>query len=78
MTGVGATSVVIATLAVIASMKKQLLASPVPVVFDHFGDAQGRLGVQQPGFADLLELVHSGKAYVKISGAYRARQPQEV
>jgi len=30
------------------------------------------LGVDQPGFADLVELVRSGKAYVKISGAYRA------
>ena len=29
-------------------------------------------GIDQPGFADLLELVKSGKAYVKISGAYRA------
>jgi predicted TIM-barrel fold metal-dependent hydrolase len=29
------------------------------------------LGLEQPGFADLLALVKSGKAYVKISGAYR-------
>ena len=28
--------------------------------------------MEQPGFSDLLELVKSGKAYVKISGAYRA------
>jgi predicted TIM-barrel fold metal-dependent hydrolase len=41
-------------------------------VFDHFGGALGELGPQQPGFADLLELLRSGKAYVKISGAYRA------
>jgi predicted TIM-barrel fold metal-dependent hydrolase len=44
----------------------------VPIVFDHFGGAQAALGLNQPGFADLLELVKSGKAYVKISGAYRA------
>jgi len=49
-----------------------VLAAPVPVVFDHFGGAQAELGVGQPGFADLVELVKSGKAYVKISGAYRA------
>jgi predicted TIM-barrel fold metal-dependent hydrolase len=30
------------------------------------------LGLDQPGFADLLELVRRGKAYVKLSGAYRA------
>ena len=59
-------------LAVISSIKEQVLASPVPVVFDHFGGAQAHLGTGQPGFADLLELVRSGRAYVKISGAYRA------
>ena len=48
-----------------------MLSSPVPVVFDHFGGAQAALGPSQPGFADLLDLVRSGRAYVKISGAYR-------
>jgi predicted TIM-barrel fold metal-dependent hydrolase len=59
-------------LAVISGIKDLVLASPVPVVFDHFGGAQAALGLGQPGFADLVELVRSGKAYVKISGAYRA------
>jgi predicted TIM-barrel fold metal-dependent hydrolase len=58
-------------LAVIAGIKALVLASPVPVVLDHFGGAQAALGPAQPGFADLVELVGSGKAYVKISGAYR-------
>jgi hypothetical protein len=30
------------------------------------------LGLGQPGFADLIELVRIGKCYVKISGAYRS------
>ena len=60
------------SLAMISALKDSFAASPVPVVFDHFGGAQAALGVDQPGFADLLELVKSGKAYVKISGAYRA------
>lgn len=30
------------------------------------------MGVEQPGFTDLLDLVKSGNAYVKISGAYRS------
>ena len=59
-------------LAVIAGIKDLVLASPVPVVIDHFGGAQAALGLDQPGFSDLLALVQSGKAYVKISGAYRA------
>jgi predicted TIM-barrel fold metal-dependent hydrolase len=59
-------------LAMISGIKDAVAASPVPVVFDHFGGAQAELGPQQPGFADLLELVKSGKAYVKISAAYRS------
>jgi predicted TIM-barrel fold metal-dependent hydrolase len=60
------------SLAVISSIKDLVAASPVPAVFDHFGGARAELGTGQPGFAVLLELVRSGKAYVKISGAYRA------
>jgi predicted TIM-barrel fold metal-dependent hydrolase len=63
---------IFSNLAVIAGIKELVLASPVPVVLDHFGGAQAALGPTQPGFADLVELVRSGKAYVKISGAYRA------
>src|SRR5215218_5927390 len=60
------------SLPMITAIKDLVLASPVPVVFDHFGGAQAELGVGQPGFADLVELVKSGKAHVKISGAYRS------
>src|SRR5664280_1983125 len=48
------------SLAMISAIKDLVAASPVPVVFDHFGGAQAELGVGQPGFADLLELVKSG------------------
>jgi predicted TIM-barrel fold metal-dependent hydrolase len=58
-------------LSVIESLAGQVLAAPVPVVFDHFGGAQGALGIRQPGFDTFLKLVHDGKAYVKISAAYR-------
>ena len=61
-------------LAVIAAIKDLVAASPVPVVFDHFGGARAQLGPRQPGFPELVELVRSGKAYVKISGAYRASE----
>jgi predicted TIM-barrel fold metal-dependent hydrolase len=59
-------------LSVIESLKDQVMAAPVPVVFDHFGGAQASLGTAQPGFDTLLSLVRAGKAYVKISGAYRS------
>jgi predicted TIM-barrel fold metal-dependent hydrolase len=58
-------------LAMISAIADLVAVSPVPVVFDHFGGARAELGPQQPGFSDLVELVRSGKAYVKISGAYR-------
>jgi predicted TIM-barrel fold metal-dependent hydrolase len=44
------------SLSMISAIKDLVAASPVPVVFDHFGGAQAALGVEQPGFADLLEL----------------------
>lgn len=56
------------SLRVIEAIAPQLLASPVPVVFDHFGGARGSAGVDQPGFAAMVNLVKAGKAYVKISG----------
>jgi predicted TIM-barrel fold metal-dependent hydrolase len=55
------------TLPVIAAMKDTLAASPVALVFDHFGGAREELGTGQAGFADLVNLVKSGNAYVKIS-----------
>jgi predicted TIM-barrel fold metal-dependent hydrolase len=61
-----------ASLAVVAGIRDLVERSPVPVVFDHFGGAQAALGTGQAGFSDLLALVKSGNAYVKISGAYRA------
>jgi predicted TIM-barrel fold metal-dependent hydrolase len=59
-------------LSVIEGIHDQVMAAPIPVVFDHFGGAQAALGIAQPGFNALIDLVRNGKAYVKISGAYRA------
>jgi len=59
-------------LSIIEALKDQLMALPVPLVVDHFGGARGELGTGQPGFAALVELVRAGRAYVKISGAYRS------
>jgi len=65
---------IFANLGVVAGIRELVMESPVPVVFDHFGGARAALGPAQPGFAELMELVRSGKAYVKISGAYRASE----
>lgn len=59
-------------LSVIEAISEQVLAAPVPVVFDHFGGAQAALGTSQKGFDTLLKLLHAGKAYVKLSAPYRS------
>jgi predicted TIM-barrel fold metal-dependent hydrolase len=56
-------------LSIIEALSPQFLASPVPLVIDHFGGATAARGVEQPGFGALVNLVKSGKAYVKISGS---------
>jgi predicted TIM-barrel fold metal-dependent hydrolase len=58
-------------LAVITALHGEVAASPVPVVFDHFGGAQASGGVSQAGFDALLDLVRLGRAYVKLSAPYR-------
>ena len=58
-------------LALLTNIKDVLASAPVPIVFDHFGGADAALGLEQPGWAELVEAVKSGKVYVKISGAYR-------
>lgn len=56
---------------VVAGISPLVAESPVPVVFDHFGGAEAAKGTHQEGFPELLALVQQGKAWVKISGAYR-------
>jgi predicted TIM-barrel fold metal-dependent hydrolase len=58
-------------LAVIAGLYQEIMAAPVVSVFDHFGGALAAQGTAQPGFDEMIDLVRAGKAYVKISGAYR-------
>ena len=65
-------------LPMIAALQEAIFASPVPVVIDHFGRARPELGVQQPGFAALIALVKSGKAYVKLSAAASVSQRPDL
>ena len=47
---------------------------PLPLVFDHYAGAKAKLGLQQEGLAQVLELVESGRAYVKLSAPYRVSE----
>ena len=51
------------------ALRADLTTLGVPIVIDHFGEPRVADGVAQPGFATVLDLVQSGKAYVKISNA---------
>lgn len=59
-------------LSVIEAVRDDVMSAEVPIVFDHFGGAKAADGIDQPGFATLLDLVSAGKAYVKVSGHYRS------
>ena len=57
-------------------LRDELFAMPMPLVVDHFGQVQAAQGTGQRGFSTVLELVKSGKAYVKISNPHSiSRQP---
>ena len=59
------------TLPVLVSLRDAILALPVPLVIDHFDQATAADGTDQPSFAMLLDLVRSGKVWVKLSAVYR-------
>jgi predicted TIM-barrel fold metal-dependent hydrolase len=54
-------------LEMVAALQDEFAASPVTLVFDHFCNAEAEHGVIPAGFEVLVDLVRSGKAYVKIS-----------
>lgn len=56
---------------VIAAVHQTMQRLATPLVIDHIGRARAGLGVEQTGFAELLDLVASGKAYVKLSAPQR-------
>ncbi len=63
-------------LAMITALGNVIPALPVPVVFDHFGSLKANKGLQQPGLPLLLDMMKSGKVYVKLSAQYRiSEQP---
>ena len=45
----------------IADLAPALKRSPVPVVIDHMGRVDASLGLEQPGFHDLLKLMDDKK-----------------
>jgi predicted TIM-barrel fold metal-dependent hydrolase len=58
-------------LKVLAGVHRVVKELPVPLVVDHIGHARAEHGLEQPGFTELLDLVASGKTYVKLSAPQR-------
>ena len=46
----------------------------LPIVLDHMGNVDGKLGANQPGVQHMCKLLAEGKIWVKISGAYRVSE----
>jgi predicted TIM-barrel fold metal-dependent hydrolase len=67
VSGMGWHVQVYAGLPVIESLEEVISRAPAPLVIDHVGGALPAAGTAQKGFASLLRLVQSGKAYVKVT-----------
>lgn len=61
-------------LAVLAPLHDTILKLPTTLVVDHFSRPKASRGTTQPGFAEFLALLRSGKVYAKISAPYRISQ----
>jgi predicted TIM-barrel fold metal-dependent hydrolase len=57
--------------AAFADVEARLGRLPVPVVLDHMGHLPASAGTGQPGFQAMLRLLGRGRAWVKLSAAYR-------
>lgn len=51
---------------------------PAPVVFDHLGHMPTGLGLENPGFQDMLRLLDEGRCWIKLSGSYRFTAERET
>jgi len=62
--------------ALIDELVPWLKRSAVPVVIDHMGRVDASLGLEQPAFRRLLDLMHDPRFRVKVSGSERiSRRP---
>jgi 2-pyrone-4,6-dicarboxylate lactonase len=60
----------------IGDLAPLLRQSPVPVVIDHMGRVDASLGIDQPAFRSLLDLMQDERFHVKVSGSERiSRRP---
>ncbi len=68
---------VVGNLDAVVAMAPIMADLKVPVVLDHFAGANGGEGVNQKGFAPLIDLVRGGNAYVKLSAPYNRSKTKD-
>ena len=56
------------------SVEQALLATGLPIVLDHFGSVDSRLGLEQPTMKALGRMLATGRVWVKLSAAFRITQ----
>jgi predicted TIM-barrel fold metal-dependent hydrolase len=61
-------------LGILGPLADTIMKLPVTLVVDHFGRPKAEHAMAQPGLAEFLALLRSGKVYVKISAPYRISQ----
>jgi predicted TIM-barrel fold metal-dependent hydrolase len=71
LAGTGLHLQIYAHLSVLDALAGHLAASPVPLVFDHFGFPEAGTPGEDPAFRRLVRLVGSGRAHVKLSAPWR-------
>lgn len=57
--------------AMVAELEQTLAGLPVEIVLDHIAGMSQEDDVSSPGFQALLRLMDGGRAWIKLSGAYR-------
>jgi 2-pyrone-4,6-dicarboxylate lactonase len=57
-------------------VSNQLLAMPTPIVLDHFGAFDATLGLDQPAFTTVLQMLESGRVWVKLSAPMRSTREE--
>jgi len=58
-------------LEVVVALSDMLANLPAPVMLDHYARVSARAGTSQPGLRVLLDLLRSGRVYIKLSAPHR-------
>lgn len=56
----------------VPQLSQRLRKLPVDVVFDHMAHVDTSVGIDTPGFRAVLDLLETGRVWVKIASAFRA------